>query len=121
MGTNYKKSGAGKIKRRRKRQVFASRGGVGVTFQTLWGNRSACPARQACISLAVRDCHRERDSPPEGLSFGFSNIGRSECQSKKVDTQKLSFGCGRIAALNQSSRIPRIVLARDVGPYGFCR
>ena len=54
------------------------------------GNGSACPARQACISLAVRDCHRERDSPPEGLSFGFSNIASGGCQSKKDDTPELS-------------------------------
>jgi hypothetical protein len=63
--------------------VSASRGGVGVTLQTPGESSSACPARQACVSLAVRDCHRERDSPPEGLSFGFSNTGGGGCQPKK--------------------------------------
>lgn len=61
-----------------------------LDYKPLEGNSSACPARQACISLAVRDCHRERDSPPEGLSFGFSNIACGGCQSKKDDTEKLS-------------------------------
>src|SRR5579859_3145235 len=59
--------------------------GVGwvLRFKPFGGNRSACPARQACISLAVRDCHRERDSPPEGLSFGFSNTGERRVSIEK--------------------------------------
>ena len=70
--------------------------GVGVVLHSKPSaeNSSACPARQACISLAVRDCHRERDSPPEGLSFGFSNTGNGGCQSKKDDTEELSCLCG---------------------------
>jgi len=101
--------------------VSASRGGVGVASKPFGGNSSACPARQACVSLAVRDCHREGDSPPEGLSFGFSNIGSSGCQSKKYDTSVLSGLCGRIDAIRQPSTIFQNLLASDAGPNGFCR
>ena len=109
-----------KIKRRRKREFPPPGVGWVLHCKPLEGNSSACPARQACISLAVRDCHRERDSPPEGLSFGFSNIGSSGCQSKKNDTSALSGLCGRINAIHQSPGSPRFVLASDVGPNEFC-
>jgi len=68
--------------------VSASRGGV-CCIQTLRGNSSACPARQVCVSLAVRDCHRKRDSPPEGLSLWLSNIDDGGSQSKKDDNSIL--------------------------------
>jgi len=73
---------------------FRLPGWVGVAFQTLGGEQQRLPARQACISLAVRDCHRERDSPPEGLSLGLSNIGGVGVNQKKYDTQELSNLCG---------------------------
>jgi hypothetical protein len=66
--------------------VSASRGGVGVTFQTLGGEQQRLPCQAGLRLTRGRDCHRKRDSPPEGLSFGFFNIGDGGCQSKKDDT-----------------------------------
>src|SRR6202035_3060368 len=109
------------IKKEAKTQSLRLPGGGGGYFPNPKGeNSSACPARQACISLAVRDCHRERDSPPEGLSFGFSNTRGVGCQSKKDDTQELSRCCGRVDAAYPLSRISGIMLASYTWPNGFC-